>query len=89
MATNEQMGEHALAAVEELQAQLAAQQQKAQQQAQHLEILQSATWRTLVSQSRWDLWFAQQAKHLQTEVERYREALQETASQNTAQIQQG
>ena len=61
----------------------------AQQQAQHLEILQSATWRTLVSQSRWDLWFAQQAKHLQTEVARYREALQVTASQNPAQIQQG
>ena len=61
----------------------------AQQQAQRLEILQSATWRTLVSQSRWDLWFAQQAKHLQTEVARYREALQETASQNPAQIQQG
>jgi len=61
----------------------------AQQQAQRLEILQSATWRTLVSQSRWDLWFAQQAKHLQTEVERYREALQEIASQNPAQIQHG
>ena len=61
----------------------------AQQQEQRQEILQSATWRTLVSQSRWDLWFAQQAKHLQTEVARYREALQETASQNPAQIQQG
>jgi hypothetical protein len=60
----------------------------AQRQAQRQEILQSATWRTLVSQSRWDLWFAQQAKHLETEVARYREALQETASQNPAQIQQ-
>ena len=59
----------------------------AQQQAQRLEILQSATWRTLVSQSRWDLWFAQQAKHLETEVARYREALQEAAGQNPAQIQ--
>ena len=48
-----------------------------QQSAQRLEILQSATWRTLVTQSRWDLWFEQQAKHLQTEVQRYREALQE------------
>jgi hypothetical protein len=61
----------------------------AQQQAQRSEILQSATWRTLVSQRRWDLWFAQQAKHLEAEVARYREALQETASQNPAQIQQG
>jgi hypothetical protein len=61
----------------------------AQQQAQRQEILQSATWRTLVSQSRWDLWFAQQAKHLQTEVERYREALQEAAGQGPAQIEQG
>lgn len=60
----------------------------AQQQAQRLEILQSATWRTLVSQSRWDLWFAQQAKHLETEVARYSEALQEIAIQNPAQIQQ-
>jgi hypothetical protein len=61
----------------------------AQQQALRSEILQSATWRTLVSQRRWDLWFAQQAKHLEAEVARYREALQETASQNPAQIQQG
>ena len=58
-----------------------------QQHAQRLQILQSATWRTLVTQSRWDLWFAQQAKHLETEVARYREALQENASQDPAQIQ--
>ena len=55
----------------------------AQLQAQRQEILQSATWRTLVSQSRWDLWFAQQAKHLQTEVARYREALQECTDAGT------
>ena len=60
----------------------------AQQHAQRQEILQSATWRTLVTQSRWDLWFAQQAKHLETEVARYRKALQETASQDPAQIPQ-
>lgn len=60
----------------------------AQQLAQRQEILQSATWRTLVSQSRWDLWFDQQAKHLEAEVARYREALQATAGQHPAQIQQ-
>ncbi len=60
----------------------------AQQHAQRLQILQSATWRTLATQSRWDLWFAQQAKHLETEVARYREALQENASQDPAQIEQ-
>ena len=59
----------------------------AQQHAQRMDILQSPTWRTLATQSRWDLWFAQQAKHLQTEVARYREALQEAAGQNPAQIQ--
>lgn len=57
-----------------------------QQHAQRLQILQSPTWRTLATQSRWDLWFAQQAQHLQTEVQRYREALQETADLGQAHI---
>lgn len=48
-----------------------------QQLAQRREILQSATWRTLITQSRWDLWFGQQAKHLEAEIQRYRQAMQE------------
>ena len=61
----------------------------AQQQAQRLQILQSATWRTLATQSRWDLWFAQQATQLQTEVQRYRQALQEAMGEGQAQIHPG
>jgi hypothetical protein len=61
----------------------------AQQQAQRLQILQSATWRTLATQSRWDLWFAQQATQLQTEVQRYRQALQEGIGEGQAQIHPG
>ena len=61
----------------------------AQQHAQRQEILQSATWRTLATQSRWDLWFAQQAKQLQTEVQRYRQALQEGIGEGQAQIHPG
>ena len=60
----------------------------AQQHAQRLEILQSPTWRTLASQGRWDLWFAQQAKHLQTEVQRYRQALQAARVEGIAHIHQ-
>jgi hypothetical protein len=61
----------------------------AQLHAQRLQILQSATWRTLATQSRWDLWFAQQANHLHTEVQRYREALQETEGLGHLPIDQG
>jgi hypothetical protein len=61
----------------------------AQQHAQRLQILQSATWRTLATQSRWDLWFAQQATQLQTEVQRYRQALQEGIGEGQAQIHPG
>jgi hypothetical protein len=61
----------------------------AQQHAQRLQILQSATWRTLATQSRWDLWFAQQATQLQTEVQRYRQALQEDIGEGQAQIHPG
>ncbi len=60
----------------------------AQQHAHRLEILQSPTWRTLASQGRWDLWFAQQAKHLQTEVQRYRQALQAARVEGIAHIHQ-
>ena len=61
----------------------------AQQRAQRLQILQSTTWRTLATQSRWDLWFAQQATQLQTEVQRYRQALQEDIGEGQAQIHPG
>jgi len=61
----------------------------AQQHAQRLQILQSATWRTLATQSRWDLWFAQQATQLQTEVQRYHQALQEAIGEGQAQIHPG
>lgn len=61
----------------------------AQQRAQRLQILQSATWRTLATQSRWDLWFAQQATQLQTEVQRYRQALQEAMGEGQAHIHPG
>jgi len=58
----------------------------AQQHAQRQTLLRSATWRTLATQSRWDLWFAQQAKHLQTEVQRYREALAQVEPDGAARI---
>ena len=61
----------------------------AQLHTQRLQILQSATWRTLATQSRWDLWFAQQANHLHTEVQRYREALQEAQGLGHLPIAQG
>lgn len=43
---------------------------------QRLQLLRSPTWRTLASQSNWDLWFSQQASYLLAQVERYQEALQ-------------
>lgn len=49
---------------------------------QRLHLLRSPTWRTLASQSNWDLWFSQQASYLQAQVERYQEALQ-PATDNT------
>ena len=42
-------------------------------------ILQNPTWRTLSTQSNWDLWFAQQANYLQAEMQRYSQALEVTA----------
>jgi hypothetical protein len=39
-------------------------------------ILQSPTWRTLSTQSNWDLWFTQQAEYLQAEIQRYSLALE-------------
>ena len=51
-------------------------------QTQRLQLLRSPTWRTLASQSNWDLWFSQQASYLQAQVERYQEALQ-PATDNT------
>lgn len=40
------------------------------------QILESPTWRTLSSQSDWGLWFTQQARYLEDEIERYRQALE-------------
>jgi len=51
-------------------------------QTQRLQLLRSPTWRTLASQSNWDLWFSQQASYLQAQVERYQEAVQ-PATDNT------
>jgi hypothetical protein len=42
-------------------------------------ILQNPTWRTLITQSNWDLWFSQQADYLQAEVQRYSQALEVNA----------
>jgi len=41
-----------------------------------LHILHSPTWRTLSTQSNWDLWFTQQAEYLQAEIQRYSLALE-------------
>jgi len=38
-------------------------------------ILRSPTWQTLSTQSNWSVWFSQQARYLQTELERYAGAL--------------
>lgn len=43
----------------------------AQHQRERSQILRSATWQTLSTQSNWTLWFAQQASYLQTELQRY------------------
>ena len=48
-------------------------------QTQRLQLLRSPTWRTLASQSNWELWFSQQASYLQAQVERYQDALQTAA----------
>jgi len=39
-------------------------------------ILENPTWRTLSTQSNWDVWFAQQAHYLQAEIQRYGLALE-------------
>jgi hypothetical protein len=39
-------------------------------------IQQSPTWRTLSTQSNWDVWFAKQGEYLQAEIERYSLALE-------------
>jgi len=38
-------------------------------------LMQSATWRTLSTQPNWPVWFNQQAQQLQSEIQRYGEAL--------------
>jgi len=40
-------------------------------------VSQSATWQTLTTQADWSAWFAQQAGHLKTEIERYQHTLDE------------
>lgn len=45
----------------------------------HRHIQQSPTWRTLSTQSNWDLWFVQQAEYLQAEIQRYSLALEVVA----------
>ena len=57
-----------------------------QQQAQRQALLRGATWRTLSTQSDWGLWFTQQSKHLQAEVQRYREALAQAADDSAARL---
>ena len=57
-----------------------------QQQAQRQALLRGPTWRTLSTQSDWDLWFTQQSKHLQAEVQRYREALAQAADDSAARL---
>ena len=47
----------------------------AQHQRDRTGILRSATWQTLSTQSNWTLWFTQQASYLQTELQRYAQAL--------------
>jgi hypothetical protein len=39
-------------------------------------IQQSPTWRTLSTQSNWDVWFAKQGEYLQAEIQRYSLALE-------------
>ena len=57
-----------------------------QQQAQRQALLRGPTWRTLSTQSDWDLWFTQQSKHLQAEVQRYREALTHATDDSAARL---
>jgi hypothetical protein len=57
-----------------------------QQQTQRQTLLRGATWRTLTTQSDWGLWFAQQSKHLQVEVQRYREALAQAAHDSATRL---
>jgi chemotaxis protein histidine kinase CheA len=57
-----------------------------QQQAQRQALLRGPTWRTLSTQSDWDLWFTQQSSHLQAEVQRYREALTQATDERAARI---
>ncbi len=47
----------------------------AQHQRDRAGILRSATWQTLSTQSNWTLWFSQQARYLQAELQRYAQAL--------------
>jgi hypothetical protein len=49
----------------------------AQQQQERNTLMQSATWRTLSSQPNWPVWFNQQADQLQSEIQRYGDALGE------------
>lgn len=42
----------------------------------HRHIQQSPTWRTLSTQSNWDMWFAKQGEYLQAEIQRYSLALE-------------
>ncbi len=44
-------------------------------------ISKSATWQTLSTQQDWSAWFAQRAGQLQTEIERYQDALEQSPSE--------
>lgn len=55
------------------------QERLASQSTAHRLILQNPTWRTLSTQSNWDVWFAQQAHYLQAEIQRYGLALEVAA----------
>ncbi len=73
--TGRDTGAQALAA---LQDRLARQHQAREQ------IVRSPTWRTLSSQSNWSLWFEQQARFLQADLQRYTDALHKPSPETSA-----
>jgi len=48
------------------------------------QIVRSPTWRTLTSQSNWSLWFEQQARFLQADLQRYTDALHKPSPETLA-----
>jgi hypothetical protein len=73
--TGRDPGAQALAA---LQDRLARQHQAREQ------IVRSPTWRTLSSQSNWSLWFEQQARFIQADLQRYTDALHQPSAETSA-----